>query len=106
MFRIFGILGRILVFFRVCIEFLRIYLWSYMLFVVCIFFRFFDVGCLYKKRNWVIMNERCSWYSGEGGLGNSLRFRSFDLVGIGGGFEFSLVFGFGKIYDYKDEYFF
>lgn len=52
------------------------------------------------------MNEQCSWYSGEGGLGNSLRFRSFDLVGIGGGFEFSLVFGFGKIYDYKDEYFF
>lgn len=52
------------------------------------------------------MNEQCSWYSGEGGLGNSSRSRSPDLAGIGGGLEPSSALGLGKIHDHKDEYFF
>lgn len=44
-----------------------------------------DAGCLHKKRNWVTMNEQCSWCSREGGLGNSSRSRSPDSAGMGVG---------------------
>lgn len=67
---------------------------------------FFHAWCLHKGRNWVTMNEQCSWCSREGGLGNSSRSSSPDLAGIKGGLESRSVPRLGKTQKDKKKKFF